>query len=57
MNESEIIAIIAIVLIIGGALSYIIIAKNKGQKCIGCPYAKTCMNKRNKNNNSCGCKK
>lgn len=57
MDLPEIIAIIAIVLIVGLALFYVIRAKKKGQKCIGCPYAKTCMNKRNKNNNSCGCKK
>ena len=48
----EIIAIVLIVLIIGGALIYIINAKKKGQKCIGCPYAKTCS-KNNKSNSSC----
>ena len=38
----EIIAIVAIVLIIGGAVAYIIKAKKSGQKCIGCPDSKTC---------------
>ena len=38
----KIIAIVSIVLIVGGALAYIIKAKKSGQKCIGCPYAKTC---------------
>lgn len=42
---SNIIAITAIVLIIGGALTYIIIAKKRGQKCIGCPDSKTCTTK------------
>ncbi len=32
-------------LIIGGALFYIIKAKRKGVKCIGCPYGKECKNK------------
>ena len=39
---SDIIAISLIVLIIGGALFYIIISKIKGRKCIGCPDAKSC---------------
>lgn len=39
---SDIIAISLIVLIIGGALAFIIISKIKGRKCIGCPDAKTC---------------
>lgn len=34
---SEVIAIILIVLIIGGALFYLIKAKKSGRKCIGCP--------------------
>lgn len=42
-----VIAVIAIVLIIGGASAYIIYSK-KMHRCIGCPYAKTC-------NKSCGC--
>ena len=31
-----------ILLIVGLAACYIIRAKKKGQKCIGCPYAKNC---------------
>lgn len=42
MGPAEIIAIIAVVLIIGGAVAYIIKAKRSGQKCIGCPYSKQC---------------
>lgn len=38
----EIAVIGAIVLIIGGALFYIIRAKRSGKKCIGCPDASTC---------------
>ena len=39
---TEIIAIAAIVLIVGGAVAYIIKAKKSGRKCIGCPYASSC---------------
>ena len=38
----DVIAIAVIALIIGGAVAYIIKAKKAGQKCIGCPYSKTC---------------
>lgn len=39
---TEIIVITVISLIIGLALFYIIRAKKKGQRCIGCPYASSC---------------
>ena len=39
---TEIIAVAAIVLIVGGAVAYIIKAKKSGKKCIGCPYASSC---------------
>ena len=41
----EVIAILSIILIIGGSLAYIIVAKLRGQKCIGCPDSKTCTSK------------
>jgi len=53
MKPGEIIAIIAIVLIIGAAVAYIIKAKKSGQKCIGCPHSKTCSSA--KGGCSCGC--
>ena len=44
--------IVGIVLAIAGfATGYIIRAKKKGKKCIGCPYSCSCQNK------SCGDKK
>lgn len=61
----DVIAIILIVLIIGAAIFYIVKAKKRGQKCIGCPYSKTCNSKntsphscQNKTNNTdcCNCK-
>ena len=36
------IIIASIVAIVGGAAYYIYRAKKSGQKCIGCPHAKTC---------------
>ena len=38
----DIVAILLIALIVGGAVAYIIKAKKSGQKCIGCPDSKTC---------------
>ena len=52
----EIIAISIIVLIIGLALFYIIKAKKRGRKCIGCPNSKTCGKKQSPNcGGCCGC--
>ncbi len=31
-----------IVVIVGGAVAYIVKAKKSGQKCIGCPDSKSC---------------
>ena len=45
MNIVDYIAIAAIALIIGAAVFYILRAKARGEKCIGCPYAKQCSEK------------
>ena len=42
-----VVAIILVVLIVGGALAYIINAKRKGKKCIGCPESATCSSCKN----------
>jgi len=39
-----------ILLIIVGIVFYLIRARKRGQKCIGCPYSKECSSKSN-----CGC--
>ena len=54
MNPIEIIAIIAIVLIVGGAVAYIIKAKKSGKRCIGCPDS-CCHCKGGEANASGGC--
>ena len=42
MDIVDYIAIAAIVLIVGAAIFYIVRAKRRGEKCVGCPYAKQC---------------
>ena len=57
MNPIDYIIILIVLLIIGAALFYIIRAKKKGQKCIGCPFSKTCSkNSCNKNLNNKWCR-
>lgn len=41
----NVIAVLVLALIIGGAVFYIIRAKKSGQKCIGCPHSKQCSSK------------
>ena len=45
MGPGEIIAIVMIALIIGGAVVYIVKAKKSGRKCIGCPDSCSCKYK------------
>ena len=47
MGIVDYIAIAAIVLIVGAAVFYIVRAKKRGEKCVGCPYAKQCGGKCN----------
>lgn len=42
--------ILVLLVIVGLAASYVIRAKKNGQKCIGCPYSKTCSG-------GCACRK
>ena len=42
MGAVDYIAIGVIALIVGSAVFYIIRAKKRGEKCVGCPYAKQC---------------
>lgn len=53
MDFKDIIVIGIIVLIIGSALFYVIKAKKRGQKCIGCPYACSCNSKNNQKQGGC----
>ena len=47
MSIVDYIAIAAIVLIVGAAVFYIVRAKKRGEKCVGCPYARECGGKCN----------
>ena len=53
MKPVDIIVILIIAAIIGGASYYIYKAKKSGKKCIGCPDSATC-GKYNESVNSCG---
>lgn len=56
MQIEEIIVTIAIVLITGLALFYIIKSKKSGKKCIGCPDSGSCCHKKtNQSSDSCCC--
>ena len=48
MENYIIIAVLVVVL--GAAIGYVIKAKKRGEKCIGCPHAKNC------NSKNCSCK-
>ena len=41
----DIILVALLLLIVGGALTYIYKEKKKGTVCIGCPYGKQCADK------------
>ena len=48
MNLTDIIAVVAIVAVIGCAIAYIVKEKKKGKKCIGCPYSCSCQSQKGK---------
>lgn len=52
MTLPDIIAVVAIVLVIGAAVFYIIKAKKSGKKCIGCPDSCSCTSKKQDNKHS-----
>ncbi len=54
MGPIDYIVIAAIVLIIGGAVAYIIKAKKCGKKCIGCPDSCSCGTKKKNGTGNCG---
>lgn len=57
---ANIVVILILLAIIGGAIFYIRKAKKSGVKCIGCPSAKTCSSCKgaaDSNASCCGCHK
>ena len=51
----NVVILLVVALILACALAYVIKAKKKGVKCVGCPYAKECS--QNNANSSCSCNK
>ena len=49
----NVIIVIVLVAILGGAIGYIVKAKKSGKKCIGCPDGCSCSS--SKGGCSCGC--
>ena len=47
MNIVDYIAIAVVVLSLSAAVFYIVRAKKRGEKCVGCPYARECGGTRN----------
>ena len=45
MNIVDYIAIAVVVLSLSAAVFYIVRAKKRGEKCVGCPYARECGGK------------
>ena len=54
MTTADYIVIAILLVIVGGAVAYIIKAKRSGQKCIGCPDSKTCSGKCQSCSATCG---
>lgn len=52
MNWIDFIIIAVILVVIGGAMTYIILEKKRGRKCIGCPYSASCGSRQD----ACHCK-
>ena len=52
----NVILIVVLVAILGGAISYIVRAKRRGVKCIGCSAGGSCGGKKgNSSEDGCGC--
>ena len=55
---ADLIIAVVLLMIIGGAVAYIVKAKKNGAKCIGCPAGGNCSGKSNGQSDcscSCGC--
>ncbi len=52
---ANIIVGVIILLIIAGAIGYIVKAKKRGVKCIGCAAGKSCSSGKNGASDGCGC--
>ena len=53
----NVVIIFVVALIVGAALGYIVIAKKRGAKCIGCPDGSSCSGSCSGCGGNCGCGK
>ena len=51
----NLIAVVILALILFVAIRYVVRAKRRGEKCVGCPYAKECGGGKSCGGGSCGC--
>ena len=49
----DLIIIAVLLAAVGGAAAYLIRAKKRGQKCVGCPYCDACASKNGKSGGCC----
>lgn len=52
----NVIATVLLLAVLGGAVAYIVKAKKKGQKCIGCPGGCSCCPSQGEKNSCCSCR-
>lgn len=52
----NVIATVLLLAVLGGAVAYIVKAKKKGQKCIGCPGGCSCCPSQGEKNSCCACR-
>ena len=55
MSLDNLIAAVIVIAILGGAITYIVRAKKKGIRCIGCPDASRCSGNCSGCSGNCGC--
>lgn len=51
----DLVAVVIIAIVLGLAVLYIVRAKKKGVKCIGCPSGGNCCSSNEENCSCCGC--
>ena len=42
---ADLIVILILLAVVTGVIAYLVRAKKRGEKCVGCPYAKQCAGK------------
>lgn len=52
----NVIATVLLLAVLGGAVAYIVKARKKGQKCIGCPGGCSCCPSQGEKNSCCSCR-